>query len=363
MKITQPQNNQIQTFGTDAGASAEEISSQKSQQPAPSEREKTKELKTVSKSEASSKKAELGMAGQAQAASLREKADQGVSVRWKADRWSGGLYPQLERGDHGPGVLAFQKALNERRKLEGKPPIKEDGAFGKETQKAVAEYQEDFINKEDGYLDHEKKGDKFTELDGKVGPETWRSMGAYPRLQYGCKGDAVREFQQALNEYRESKGLPRIKDDGKFGPETEKAVRQYQSDHKNEDLRVDGIVGGETLLSLREDLGVNESGKEHLDPGKEVESDPGKKVESRPEEPSVGDLTKLGGLSYDDVKETAGSLKKGAEKLAEYTNPFRLGEKVGEQVRPLVDEAKKAVEETDPFRPLGVDSDNSHKVE
>jgi hypothetical protein len=52
-----------------------------------------------------------------------------------------------------------------------------------------------------------------------------------------------------LNEYRVSKGLPKIKEDAKFGPETQKAVRQFQEERNLKKLN--GMAGQETLRDLQ----------------------------------------------------------------------------------------------------------------
>jgi peptidoglycan hydrolase-like protein with peptidoglycan-binding domain len=203
-----------------------------------------------STSEATAKKAELAMSSQAQAASLQAKPNKSTEVRWEQDLYGGGYYPQLKKGDNNPVVLELQKGLNERRKLEGKPPIKEDGVYGKDTEFAVLEYQEDVRNKYNGNTDATGQY-KFLDRPGVAGQSTWKSLGVIPRLGYGCKGDDVNSLQSGLNAYRESKGLPPIRVDGKYGPETEKAVKQYQKDKQ---LTVDGKAGVETMLSLKDDI-------------------------------------------------------------------------------------------------------------
>ena len=56
-------------------------------------------------------------------------------------------------------------------------------------------------------------------------------------LKIGSTGDAVRYLQSALG----------LRSDGKFGPLTEKAVREFQ---KKNVLKVDGIVGKATYGRL-----------------------------------------------------------------------------------------------------------------
>jgi peptidoglycan hydrolase-like protein with peptidoglycan-binding domain len=62
-------------------------------------------------------------------------------------------------------------------------------------------------------------------------------------LKKGSRGDAVRELQRKLTSLGyDTKGI-----DGIFGSNTEKAVRQFQKDHR---LTVDGIVGPATKKVL-----------------------------------------------------------------------------------------------------------------
>ena len=65
----------------------------------------------------------------------------------------------------------------------------------------------------------------------------------YTTLRYRDEGDAVRQMQTALNSLGYSTGGT----DGKFGPATEKAVRQFQ---QNNGLKVDGVAGNATLTRL-----------------------------------------------------------------------------------------------------------------
>lgn len=65
----------------------------------------------------------------------------------------------------------------------------------------------------------------------------------YTTLRYRDQGNRVKEMQQALVALGYSTGGT----DGKFGPTTEKAVRQFQRDHG---LTVDGVAGNATLSLL-----------------------------------------------------------------------------------------------------------------
>ena len=60
-------------------------------------------------------------------------------------------------------------------------------------------------------------------------------------LERGMKGSDVLELQRQLAELGYG-----VKPDGVFGPETERAVKQFQADFN---LTVDGIVGPKTLRS------------------------------------------------------------------------------------------------------------------
>jgi peptidoglycan hydrolase-like protein with peptidoglycan-binding domain len=71
-------------------------------------------------------------------------------------------------------------------------------------------------------------------------------------LKKGSRGDEVEVFQQELVNRKYS--LPRHGVDGKFGPETEAAVKSFQKDHG---LTVDGVVTQEVLTAMKDDKNVN----------------------------------------------------------------------------------------------------------
>jgi hypothetical protein len=71
-------------------------------------------------------------------------------------------------------------------------------------------------------------------------------------VKRGSRGDVVRAVQQRLADlgYENSSGSKRIVVDGRFGPNTERRVKDFQSDHPCPP--VDGIVGPKTWAALHE---------------------------------------------------------------------------------------------------------------
>ncbi|WP_100012361.1 peptidoglycan-binding protein [Lentibacillus sediminis] len=160
----------------------------------------------------------------------------------------------LSRGDSGPAVRELQQALVDNNFYPDidAPDNGVDGVFGPDTEDAVRRYQ----------TIH------GLTVDGIAGPETLASLGLSGEtggsggygdgvLSRGDSGPAVRELQQALvdNNFYPDINAPNNGVDGVFGPDTEDAVRRYQTIHG---LTVDGIAGPETLASLG--LSGNNSG-------------------------------------------------------------------------------------------------------
>ena len=138
--------------------------------------------------------------------------------------------PTLERGSKGQAVKDLQEALIE---LDFKPG-EVDGIFGVLTESAVKAFQ--------GWA-------KVT-VDGIVGPQTWERLDfadtSDPTLRKGSKGVAVRGLQRRLIDAGFG---PDDEIDGRFGPKTEAAVKDFQ---KQEGLEVDGIVGPQSWKRLNE---------------------------------------------------------------------------------------------------------------
>ncbi len=101
-----------------------------------------------------------------------------------------------------------------------------DGNFGAKTQTAVTSFQQ-----ANGLA-----------VDGVAGLATWQALPDdpdTPELGEGSAGSEVWALQQALQKM----GLYAAPIDGQFGPDTEAAVRAYQTQRN---ITVDGVVGDET---------------------------------------------------------------------------------------------------------------------
>ncbi len=124
-------------------------------------------------------------------------------------------WPIQRRGARGENVRTVQHLLNHHN-----IPVVVDRIFGPQTEDAVRRFQRD----------------RGLGVDGIVGNQTWPALIVLVRRR--SRGHAVRAVQRQLNARRSSLAV-----DGDFGPQTERAVRQFQQD---QGLLVDGIVGPDT---------------------------------------------------------------------------------------------------------------------
>lgn len=136
-------------------------------------------------------------------------------------------------GDEGAPVRDIQNRL-EALGHDCTPDVK--GLFGRGTKMAVLSFQKA----------------KGLDADGIVGPDTWRSLyeAGYrlgDRLVFMrrpmIRGEDVSELQSRLN----SLGFDAGKVDGIFGPDTERAVTEFQ---QNRNLAEDGRVGPEVVTEI-----------------------------------------------------------------------------------------------------------------
>lgn len=121
----------------------------------------------------------------------------------------------LKRGLAGEPVKILQEKLG----------VNADGQFGPATEAALKKYQQDH----------------GLSVDGIAGPDTFLALGL-PELillSEGSHGEAVKKLQTALG----------VAADGKFGPGTEKALKDFQA--KN-GLDADGFAGPVTLSKITE---------------------------------------------------------------------------------------------------------------
>ena len=139
-------------------------------------------------------------------------------------------WPQTRQGAKEHPVPTLQYLLRARGHT-----VTVDGIFGSKTDEAVRAFQRQ----------------KHLTVDGIVGPRTWTAL--IIEVRRGDEGDAVRGVQEEFR-YRDlsddpSKGLAV---DGIFGPQTEAAVRAFQTAIHADvpSMSVDGIVGPMTWQAL-----------------------------------------------------------------------------------------------------------------
>lgn len=133
---------------------------------------------------------------------------------------SAGAELRVSRSSSSARIAALQHLLTARgAATEG------DGIFGKHTEQAVRKFQRS----------------AGLEADGVAGPRTMTEL-VDARAKPGADPAVVKAAQALLNE-----SGSRLQIDGKFGPATTAAVRDYQAAHR---LTADGVVGPNTWAAL-----------------------------------------------------------------------------------------------------------------
>ena len=145
--------------------------------------------------------------------------------------------PTIQVGSKGPAVQQAQQALLDRGYPVGAPGA--DGIFGIHTRSAVLRYQVDRTAGSDWAFTYP------LDVDGIVGPQTWGRL-APDTVKKGAKGTGVRLLQSILKNMANPPWDPGAVD-GIFGPQTELAVVNFQTDIT---IKADGTVGPETWTAL-----------------------------------------------------------------------------------------------------------------
>ena len=181
-----------------------------------------------------------------------EVYDQFRSIQ--SDNGTPNAYPgtALREGSSGQNVRLVQFWLKIARTVyTSLANVTVDGKFGAGTAAAVQRFQRYFGLTSDGVVGRitwNKLYEVYNDIANKLLSSSLRP-GEYPGvLRNGSSGTAVRELQfylYLMSAYESS--IPPVSIDGKFGADTERAVRAYQ---RFAGLTVDGVVGRTTWNSL-----------------------------------------------------------------------------------------------------------------
>ena len=181
-----------------------------------------------------------------------ELYDQFRSIQ--SDNGTPNAYPgtALREGSSGQNVRLVQFWLKIARTVyTNLANVTVDGKFGAGTAAAVQRFQRYFGLTADGVVGRttwQKLYEVYNDIANRLLSPSLRP-GEYPGvLRTGSSGTAVRELQfylYLMSAYESS--IPPVSIDGKFGADTERAVRAYQ---RFAGLTVDGVVGRTTWNSL-----------------------------------------------------------------------------------------------------------------
>ncbi len=173
--------------------------------------------------------------------------------RYESDNFGG---TDLKQGDRGTEVLRMQWYLNRISYfLEGDLPTSAPtGIFNEATERNVREFQRYFGLTQTGII-NEDTWNRIVSVYYSLlqnFPEEEEVLESYPGspIRQGDEGENVLYIQQALNSIRNTiTGINYVSEDGRFGPATATAVRQFQEFFS---LTPDGIVGPETWRRIAE---------------------------------------------------------------------------------------------------------------
>ena len=182
----------------------------------------------------------------------KELYDEFLSIQ--SDNGTPNAYPgtPLREGASGQNVRLVQFWLKIARTVyTSLENVTVDGKFGAGTAAAVRRFQRYFGLTADGVVGRttwQKLYEVYNDIANRLLSSSLRP-GEYPGvLRTGSAGTAVRELQfylYLMSAYESS--IPPVSIDGKFGADTERAVRAYQ---RFAGLTVDGVVGRTTWNSL-----------------------------------------------------------------------------------------------------------------
>ena len=234
--------------------------------------------------------------------------------------------PVLRVGATGDAVDDLQRHLA----VAGMPDCGTAGCFGPETERALREFQT-------------KRG---LRVDGVCGPETWNHL-VESSFQLGdrmlflarpfLRGDDVATLQRRLNML----GFHAGREDGIFGPQTERALREFQL---NFGLAVDGQCGRATLRGLDQVGSLSDGSAASVREREALRSDPRRLGSRRLYVAADPELARLGaavarGLLTSGARVLLGS-GRGDSSLAEEANRYeahvvialRAGDEPGSRV-------------------------------
>jgi peptidoglycan hydrolase-like protein with peptidoglycan-binding domain len=143
----------------------------------------------------------------------------------------------MKKGNAGAAVAKLQKQLYDQHYK-----ITVDGDFGNETEKIIKQFQKDHKLPVTGEVSPALLGFIESKLSKSAAADDKLTTGSF--LKKGNCGQLVVLLQKALNKNR---AKPKLAEDGVFGDNTVKAVKDFQ---KKKKLKTDGVAGPKSLNAL-----------------------------------------------------------------------------------------------------------------